>query len=141
MLTTAAQNEESLLSRYANGSDLCSEITIVARSIETLQSALDIFAREHDCCGGWAVTKQSTGDWLIFYWAMDHVEGATRFPFAALTNGPTIREFVLAWLGSVEYPPEPDHDGSNGNGYEITNIRQDWTEVFRIRPHWLEYHK
>jgi hypothetical protein len=51
---------------------------------------------------------------------------------------------VRLWLDEVEYPPEPDHDGSNSKGFRLEkNLSWDFNHGAEctIEPIWVEYHK
>ena len=54
--------------------------------------------------------------------------------------------FVRGWLGSVEYGPEPDHDGSNGKGWRVFNEYWGHVAGYRyaivaVQPAWAMYGK
>lgn len=103
------------------------------------------------------VTHFTTGvdvhgtEFLTMRW---HETGGAIPLLAPMTDAATIADQCYAWLGNVQYPEEPDHDGSNSKGWRITNrVSQIATEgynqygpdgfyvVFTIYPAWIEYHK
>lgn len=54
--------------------------------------------------------------------------------------------FIKAWLESIDYGVEPDHDGNNGKGWRVYN--ESWAHVdtnhyvfAAIEPHWNMYGK
>lgn len=50
-------------------------------------------------------------------------------------------QFIKSWLTVVKYPTEPDHDGSNGKGFQIDIDSDSWQIIIKVTPHWIEYHK
>lgn len=54
---------------------------------------------------------------------------------------------VHAWLtGEATYPPEPDHDGSNGRGWRVSNgdwghAVGRWQACIEVEPRWAMYGK
>ena len=97
----------------------------------------------------------------ILYIYHKHKEGLEKIPFASKKTD-YIMQFVKSWLASIEYPREPDHDGSNHKGFEVflyadggycdlvNDIKQDsvdsiahdgWQISIVVKPYWVEYHK
>lgn len=86
---------------------------------------------------------------LILYWADPGPEsGAVMLPYPMCLK--QISEFVWGWLESltsVEWPPEPEHDGSNSKGWRIFNER--WSQIdgeghyafAKIEPFWQVHGK
>lgn len=89
---------------------------------------------------GWRVDEKPNR--LVLYWSNN--EGAT--PLPAPLSGEALLGFVQAWLESVEYGSEPDHDGSNSRGWRVYN--EQWGQVAgnfyafaAIEPVWLMHGK
>ena len=61
----------------------------------------------------------STGSVLRLKHASGNEQGFTKLPFP-LDLEATI-SFVLAFLRTAEYGEQPDHDGSNSPGFEVSN--------------------
>lgn len=72
-------------------------------------------------------------------------ENLTRF----LTPFPRyeiVTKLVWAWLETVAYGPQPDHDGSNGKGWRVFNeawghVAQERFAFCAIQPVWAMYEK
>lgn len=79
---------------------------------------------------------------LILFWTA--ASGAEQFAYPhdlERTN-----EFVKGWLKSVEYGPEPDHDGDNGKGWRVFTdfwgqIAGASSSIVGIQPAWAMYGK
>ena len=68
----------------------------------------------------------------------------SRLPFPLDAEGAI--EFVWSWLQTINYGEEPDHDGSNRQGFTVYN--EDWGHVggsyyafVAIKPEWIMYGK
>ena len=96
---------------------------------------------------GWSMHDDDKGQRIVFYWCKPNpnkVNGYTPLPFRA--GHEQIAMIAEGWLESIEYPPEPDHDGSNGKGFRIFN--EDWGHVdnneeafLAVSPVWAMYGK
>ena len=79
---------------------------------------------------------------LILLW---HADGPSlALPFQLKLDAAV--EFVHSWLESIDYPPEPDHDGSNHKGFRA--FTDSWGHVaghrygiVGIQPAWAMYGK
>lgn len=86
------------------------------------------------------------------------IDGVEKIPFSS--NKPEfLKHIIKAWLSTVEYPKETDHDGGNSKGFEIfvyanggyCDIVEDqdnieisnsgWNINIVVKPYWVEYHK
>ncbi len=65
----------------------------------------------------WSVTPRGA---LVIFWAADPdwKHGIQATPFGMDAERAT--DFVLAWLEEQKYPEQPDHDGSNTEGFWLT---------------------
>jgi len=90
-------------------------------------------------------------------------EGLEKIPFGS-NKVEYIFQFIKSWLASIEYPREPDCDGSCGKGFEVfvyasggycdlvNDIAAEkgdcnaitfdgWAITIVVKPYWVEYHK
>ncbi len=90
-------------------------------------------------------------------------EGLEKIPFGS-NKVEYIFQFIKSWLASIEYPREPDCDGSCGRGFEVfvyasggycdlvNDIAAEngdgnaitfdgWAITIVVKPYWVEYHK
>lgn len=82
---------------------------------------------------------------MVLYWsAPDKDSAIQRFPF------PMSFELLVLWLRdwllSVEYPDEPDIDGSVKKGWRMynegwTHVDGDWRALCAVQPVWAMYGK
>ena len=62
-------------------------------------------------------------------------------------SSPKLVEYMMsAWLDNCVWPPEPQHDGSNGRGFRLFNenyghVNDHWQAFVAIEPYWLIYGK
>lgn len=108
----------------------------------SLEKSLDIATTQWSKVVGWST--DSNGKRLVLYWTTTKQPGF--YPLPAPLERNEIVEFVRAWLKSVDYGPEPDHDGDNGKGWTVYNER--WGHVANryeafvaIEPTWMMYGK
>lgn len=74
---------------------------------------------------------------VLYIYSTD--EGKSRFPFEKeVTDPKRLANFILDFLDVVSYPPQPDHDGSNKKGYDITSEK--WNYI-SVKPCWMMYGK
>ena len=109
----------------------------------SLEKSLDIATTRWKDVTGWSVDKDSNR--LILYWTNASSSGDYH-PLPAPLSGNALVEFVRSWLKSVDYGPEPDHDGENGKGWTVYNERwghvaNRWEAFAAIEPTWLMYGK
>jgi hypothetical protein len=85
---------------------------------------------------------------LIFYWSVDSdgtaKNGVSKLPYEMKLKAAV--EFAWSWLEAQDYPPEPDHDGSNHKGWRVYNeawnrIGDEWGAFAAIQPEWMMYGK
>ena len=97
--------------------------------------------------GGWAYGQEPRPFRIVFF---NLYEGtATKDDKVALpfiTDAQGLTYFVEKWLEQVEYPSEPDHDGSNGKGWRLYNeasgrVDGDHSAVLAVSPEWATYGK
>lgn len=140
-------------------------IDILAEGDETLLEALAIAFR-HNAPGGkathWAGfdmkfkgvewysrdrpgTKRPT---LVFYWIDPKLDDAT--PFPAPIKPKEAVAMVGVWMEGLKegnrFPQEPDHDGSNGEGYRIFceqwgHVNDNHYAIVAVQPTWAMYGK
>jgi len=114
-------------------------IRVNGKTKERFKKVIDLV--DSNTAVGYALDND--GKRLVFY--RYESDKAIPFPFAMDREG--IADFAWAWLKQVSYPPEPDHDGSNGKGWIV--YTNEWGEVeghgyrsmIAIEPEWREYHK
>lgn len=64
----------------------------------------------------------------------------TEFPYPQKAD--QLIPFIKGWLDQVEYPREPDIDGSVSKGWQITTSREGWSPfTFAVQPVWAMHHK
>ena len=82
---------------------------------------------------------------LILFWSDQSInDPINRFP--AVMGPAELEPIIKAWLAERQYPPEPDHDGSNHKGWRVYNeqwgkVNDEWQAFAAIEPVWLEYGK
>lgn len=64
-------------------------------------------------------------------------------PFPVVLKGDAIVATILDWLESIDYPEEPDIDGSCSKGWHlVAEMTDGWSFAFMsIRPEWAHHHK
>jgi hypothetical protein len=79
---------------------------------------------------------------LILLWSEER--GATKFPFPLSIKQSA--QFIIDWLGSLDYGWQPDHDGDNGKGWRL--FTESWGHVaghsyaiIAAQPAWAMYGK
>lgn len=131
---------------------LVQELIVESDNREQLEWAVKILL-----CWDSKVSHYTTGvdvhgtPFLTMRW---HETGGATPLMAPMSDASSIADQCYAWLKNVEYPEEPDHDGSNSRGWRVTNrVHKIATEgydqfgpngfyvVFTIYPAWVEYHK
>ncbi len=123
--------------------DLAMQVACADNEEATLYRVLDYPVKANE----W--TKEDTPKMptLILYWT-DKADDATKLP--APMKGEALASFVWNWLQDVwkndAAGSEPDHDGSNSQGYRIFN--EEWTHVadqseafMGIQPIWAMHGK
>lgn len=96
-------------------------------------------------CDGSGNIKQRAG--MILLWHEDTIGGveATKLPFELDADAAV--GFLWEWLKTVEYPEQPDHDGSNEEGYVVTtgdfwgHVEGSHYAFLGVYPEWLMYGK
>lgn len=79
-----------------------------------------------------AWTKPSSEGWQETMWPMNYID---------------VMPLIDGWLDNVaQYPPEPNHDGSNGKGWRVYNenwgrVDGDFAVFVAIEPVWAMYGK
>lgn len=109
-----------------------------------LSLSLAVAYTGHRHAVGWRVDPGRNR--MVLFWSAKGfgAPGVQQFPTPL---GPeAVEPLVRAWLESVDYGREPDHDGSNRKGWRVFNERwgyvNDWSNAFvGIEPVWLEFHK
>lgn len=102
---------------------------------------------EHACptCHGTGKIPPESAMILLWYEADVRNIKATPLPFP-LTSA-TVTDFLWSWLQTVEYPPQPDHDGSNSKGFIVTtgdcwgHIEGCHYTVLAVYPDWQMHGK
>lgn len=109
-----------------------------------LKETLAVVASNHKVVTHW--TRRE--DTLIFFWSKPEIDDA--HPLPAPMKVEDCEGFVRSALTTMEYPPEPDCDGSVSKSWRIRHrlpassitLRQgSWYVAFVVTPHWNEYHK
>lgn len=57
---------------------------------------------------------------MVFLWHEAQVRGVKASPLPYPLTAEAAIDFLWAWLQTAEYGQEPDHDGSNGQGFLVT---------------------
>ena len=132
-------------------SGLVQHFQLEAQTSEQLELGIKILQGWHPRVTHYVTGKDNFGTpFLSLLWATpDRVEGPLPL-IAPMTDAGAIRQQLQAWLLTVDYGKEPDHDGSNGKGYHlvgdaplISGYGNPWGfySVLTIYPKWIEYHK
>ncbi len=89
---------------------------------------------------GWAIDKEKSRFILFKYESADKMT-----PFPTPLSMDRCAEMIWEWLQSedVTYPPQPDHDGDNEEGWLCYN--DSWGEIdgwgyqsfLAVEPHWI----
>lgn len=79
---------------------------------------------------------------LILTWN----EGKNTIPFPAPMTVEDCEPFIMAWLRTIEYGAQPDHDGDNSKGWRVYNeswgrIQNHTYSFVAIEPVWLMHGK
>lgn len=79
---------------------------------------------------------------LILSWR----EGKNTVQFPSPMNAEDCEPFITAWLRSIDYGSEPDHDGDNSKGWRVYNemwgrINNSTYSFVAIEPVWLMHGK
>lgn len=110
-----------------------------------LELALPVAMSQHRVVTGWLIdTRPEHRDRLVLFWTPRHGGPYNKFPSNMTMEG--IGPVIEAWLGEVEYGPEPDIDGSCEKGFRIYNeawgkVGGMWEAFAAIEPVWLMYGK
>jgi len=93
---------------------------------------------------GYIVDEYEGAPRIIFF--RYSYEKANKLPFKM--DASDLGPFADKWLSSIDYPKEPDQDGSNKKGWIITNGNMwghvdgyDYHSVFSVQPGWQMYGK
>lgn len=95
----------------------------------------------------WSVDMD--GKRMVLYWTVPE-RGETRqevHPLPAAMELQQVASFIESWLGTVDYGPEPDTDGSTDKGSRV--YCQNWGHIdghgwgsfVAIEPEWIVYGK
>lgn len=96
--------------------------------------------------GGKAHAVKLSDNEITFYWHEDSSLRGLRLlpiPLTAVGVIHTIRE----WMKQAKFPQEPDHDGSNGKGWELTSgdfwghVDGSHYSIFKLSTTWMMYGK
>jgi hypothetical protein len=86
------------------------------------------------------------GERIAFFWTApdSRVADAIALPFKLDAEGAA--DFARRWLAEVEYPPEPDIDGSVKKGWRLYNepwghVEGVYAGICAVTPVWSEYGK
>lgn len=87
------------------------------------------------------------GNKMIVYWsAPESTEGASSLPYPM--RGKPLADFVWNWFSTeANWPPEPDHDGSNSRGWyldtgnEWGHVGSSFYSLFSLETSWLMHGK
>ena len=107
------------------------QIDVTAEEEETLKDILRIAFRHNS--GGkathWVEMQVSTNaEWmgatpnrkaLVLLWSEEKREGLDVQRFPVPLNSDQATNLVMEWLSQADRGPEPDHDGSNGEGFRV----------------------
>jgi hypothetical protein len=99
-----------------------------------------------------AATDHGGESVLIFYWTEPDATAPSATAFPAPLDADDVVTMVKAWLRDAPRGPEPDIDGSVGQGFRVTTIppglkecglhgANSWTVLFAVTTEWAEYHK
>ncbi len=106
---------------------------------EAFTAALSLFDHEK------TIAYRVEGMKIVLYWVMpENGHTVSKLPYAMTKE--QIAEFTYGWLQSVEYPEQPDHDGSNSKGWRIYNedwghVDDRWEAYAAIKPVWAMHGK
>lgn len=137
------------------------KLDVVSEGKDTFKFAMSIAMAHHRSASHYAVIehKADVNEWnknakkrktLVLFWTNDDGFKPTPSAFPCEMKGNALVEFVWHWLEDAWekriHGDEPDHDGSNGNGWRIFN--EDWGHVANshyafvgIQPVWAMYGK
>ena len=119
-------------------------IDVTAEKEETFKLAMRIAFSVQDTATHFAIIKGNKEGTkrLCLFWD----EGRDRQPLPyEMTVEKAIR-FAWDWLSTVEYPPQPDHDGDNHKGFRVYNeewghVDDDSAGIVAVDPAWAMYGK
>lgn len=138
-----------------------SKLHIITDKKDELKKALEVFSLK---LSGFKIAdnKLAIYDKFLFH-ESESKKGMEKFPYPLQTSE-ALATFIIGWIQSgVEFPQEPDCDGSickgveaiiiNNSGmayfededeyklYESDKLGNRWDVRILVRPAWLEYHK
>lgn len=136
-------------------------MNVVSKGEDTFKLALEIALSHHRSASHYAVIehKAEVNEWmkgdkkrktLVLFWADDEGFKPKPTAFPCAMKGKALVSFVWNWLEDAwakeEHGSQPDHDGSNSNGWRIFN--EDWGHVAEshygivgIQPVWAMHGK
>lgn len=137
-------------------SGLVQQLVLEADTHDQLVSAISILLHWNRSGAKFYATGTDVNGrpYLSFLWGRpDGAEGVLPL-IAPMTDADAIAKQAEAWLATVDYGSEPDHDGSNNRGFRIKDRGpmlhepgawrcNPWNfyAIFTIHPCWVEYHK
>lgn len=117
------------------------ELKVMGDDLENLILAFQIaFSNFSKGTEGYTVSNKE----MVFYWLNPKLEDFVKLPF--LMDYKKAVQFANDWLEQVNYPEEPDQDGSNKKGWIV--YRDFWGHVngspyaiVAVKPNWSMYGK
>lgn len=128
-------------------SGLVQKLSVASDTKEQLVHAISIFLAWHSSVSHFLVgVDVIQRPFLTLQW---HENGKGQPLIAPLNSADAIADQIYAWLKTVDYDREPDHDGSNNRGWLIElnsaqrgdNANRGFYDVFTVYPYWVEYSK
>jgi len=92
--------------------------------------------------------EKKGGNRFVLYWASSSVP-KTASPLPTKLDWKAAADLLWHWLmHEADYGPEPDHDGSNGKGWQIATRQGcneephlEWSAIMELQPEWAWYGK
>lgn len=100
-------------------------IDVTSYGQESLFHIMQIIAERHKVARGYLVQPEGIGRLVFYWWIPAGNKLIQSLPFTL--DAQSMTDFTRRWLAEVEYPEEPDHDGSNSRGFRVYN--NEWGHV------------
>ncbi len=122
------------------------QVRVVGEGKEVFAKALSLCIGDHRSAVAYATTEKFG---LVLFWSKPESrrEGWEVKDLPYEMEGETLFNFAWGWLQKADFPEEPDHDGSNGKGFEIStgdfwgHVGDFWESICFIKPDWQMYGK
>lgn len=144
-----ANGSGKTVSHYINGlperkcDECCGSGKQYGRPVDRdAKSSVEFCCKE---CAGTGIQRACAA--MILLWHEESCNGSTAIPLPYTLTAEQAVDFLWNFISNCEYPPEPDHDGSNGKGFVVTtgnfwgHIEGFHYSTVMVQPDWQMYGK